>query len=77
MSKQPILQGETVVCSHAKKFINACRIELGMTEAEVVERIIGGYVHSWHREFEIPLDATYATLGTAIRNQLAGSSHVS
>lgn len=71
MSTQAVLHGETVVCKHAKKFINACRVELGMSEAEVIERIVNGYVHSWHQQYEIPLDSSYATLGATIRTVLA------
>ena len=71
MSTQSVLNGEAVVCSHAKKFINACRIEFHMTEAEVIERIVNGYVHSWHQQYEIPLGTSYATLGTAIRTVLS------
>lgn len=71
MSKHGILNGETVVCAHSKKWLDAARIELGLSESEVVERIVNGYVHSWHVQFEIPLDTSYATLVAAIRRQLA------
>lgn len=71
MSKHGILHGETVVCSHSKRWIDAARIELGMSESEIVERIINGYVHSWHQQFEIPTNTSYTTLVAAIRRQLS------
>lgn len=77
MSEYAVLNGEAVVCKHSKKWIDSCRIELGLSEAEVVERIINGYVHSWHIQFEIPVDATYSTVGAAIRKQLNRGSHES
>ena len=71
MAKEAILNGESVVCKHTKKWINAARLEFNLTEGEVVERMLNGYVHSWHIQFEVPLNSTFAALADSIRDRIA------
>jgi hypothetical protein len=76
MTKAAVLNGETVVCQHTKRWVHTAGVVLGLTEAEVIERMLNGYVHQWHVQFEVPLNSTGPYLALAIRNCANGGGDV-